>query len=156
MTEPDRRSHGLRVAQVIATGSFAGTERYATNLAAGLARRGIESLLVGADAKSARAALDRLGASVHYVPAHNCYSAFRQLRDLRPLDLVHCHLTPAEFAGTAAFPSRKGTVVVATRHIAARRGSTPLSRMGCTWVRARLDSQMAISHFVASRVDGPS
>jgi glycosyltransferase involved in cell wall biosynthesis len=147
---------GLRVAQVVATGAFAGSERYALNLAAGLANLGAEVLLVGGDAKFVYTALAETGAPVRYLPAEGALAAYRTLRTAGPFDIVHCHLTPAEVGATAAFPTRSRTAVVCTRHIAARRGSSRGARLASAWVRARLDGQVAISQYVAAKIDGPS
>jgi len=144
------------VAQVVATGAFAGTERYALNLAAGLANLGAEVMLIGGHAKLVPAVLAQTGAPVRYLPAVGALAAYRRLRTAGPFDIVHCHLTPAEVAATAAFPTRSRTVVVSTRHIAARRGSSRGARLASAWVRARLDGQVAISQYVAAKIDGPS
>jgi glycosyltransferase involved in cell wall biosynthesis len=147
---------GLRVAHVVATGAFAGSERYALNLAAGLAELGAEVVLVGGDAKLVPAALAETAAPVRYLPAEGTLAAYRSLRTAGPFDIVHCHLTPAEVAATAAFPTRSRTVIVCTRHIACRRGSSRGARLASAWVRTRLDGQVAISQYVAGKIDGPS
>jgi glycosyltransferase involved in cell wall biosynthesis len=145
---------GLRVVQLVVTGSFAGSERYAVNLAAGLARLGAEVTLVGGSPSRAQAALAGAGAEVAHLPATDVFEAWRRLRSVRRPDLVHAHLTAAEVAATIAFPSRSGVKVVSTRHIAARRGSSLPGRLASHWVRARLDGQLAPSEYVAARVDG--
>jgi len=151
-----RPLEGLRVAQVVATSAFAGTERYAVNLAAGLAELGAEVLLVGGNAELVPPALAEKGAPVRYLPAEGALAAYQRLRKAGPFDIVHCHLTPAEVAATAAFPRRSATAIVCTRHIAVRRGSSRRAKLASAWVRARLDGQVAISQYVAAKVDGRS
>ena len=144
----------LRVAQVVATDAFAGTERYVASLAAGLARLGADVVVIGGSSKRMPAALVEAGTEARHIPASGLAEAYRGLRSLRSLDLVHAHLTTAEVAATAAFPSCSRAAVVSTRHIAARRGSSPAGRLAAVWVRARLDGQIAPSQYVAARVDG--
>jgi len=147
---------GLRVAQVVATSAFAGTERYAANLAAGLTGLGAGVVLIGGHQPLVAGALVHAGTDVTHVPAGNLAEVFRQLRRLGHFDIVHAHLTAAEIAATAAFPTRSRTAVVSTRHIAAQRGSSHGARLAARWVRSRLDGQVAISEYVAAKVDGRS
>ena len=145
---------GLRVAQVVVSDAFAGTERYATNLAAGLSLAGAEVVLVGGDPAQIRVALAERGEAVTPLPAASLAAAWSQLRRLGHVDVVHAHLTSAEAAATLAFPGHSRTAVVCTRHIAARRGASLLGRAAAPVLRARLDGQLAPSKYVADRVDG--
>jgi glycosyltransferase involved in cell wall biosynthesis len=147
---------GLRVAQVIVSDAFAGTERYATNLAAGLSLAGADVFLVGGDPGQIRAALTERGEGVTPLPAATLAAAWSQLRRLGRVDVVHAHLTSAEVAATLAFPGRSRSAIVCTRHIAARRGASLLGRAAAPILRARLDGQLAPSKYVADRVDGAS
>jgi glycosyltransferase involved in cell wall biosynthesis len=73
---------------------------------------------------------------------------------LRRLDtrLVHAHMTAAELAAVVAARAP----VVATRHFAARRGSSAVGAAVGRFIGPRLAAQVAISRFVADRVEGPS
>ena len=153
-TSRDMGALGLRVAQVVVSDAFAGTETYATNLAAGLSLAGAEVVLVGGDPGQIRTALAERGEGVTLLPAATLAEAWSQLRRLGRIDVVHAHLTSAEVAATLAFPDRSRSAVVCTRHIAARRGASLLGRAAAPFVRARLDGQLAPSKYVADRVDG--
>ena len=154
-TSQGRRAVGLRVAQVVVSDAFAGTERYATSLAAGLSLAGAEVVLVGGDPAQVRTALAQSGEAVTYLPAATVAEAWSQLRRLGRFDIVHAHMTSAEVAATLAFPGRSRSAVVCTRHIASRRGASLLGRAAAPIVRARLDGQLAPSKYLADRVDGP-
>lgn len=160
---------GANIVHVVPTPVFAGTERYALNLALALARRGAEVTLVGGDPDLVPQLVAASGTHIEHQPAHNLATAMRRLASLRGVDLVHAHLTSAEIAATVVFPFRQGPwarfapgpaasapAVVSTRHIAARRGSSVGGRMLSPWVRRRLDGQLAISNFVARAIDGAS
>lgn len=145
---------GLRVAQVIVGDAFAGSERYAATLAAGLAGLGADVVAIGGSSSRVTLTLAEAGADVPHLPASSVLEAWRQLRSVRQPDLVHAHLTAAEISATGAFPSRSRVKVVSTRHIAARRGSSIPGRLVAPWVRARLDGQIAPSEYIASRAEG--
>jgi glycosyltransferase involved in cell wall biosynthesis len=142
------------VAQVVATNLFAGSERYAVNLTAGLVRLGADVVVVGGSRRRVLRALAEAGVEAPHLPANGLVEAYRRLHSLRQLDVVHAHLTTAEVAATLAYPSRSRVAVVATRHIAARRGASAPGRVAVIWVRARLDGQIAPSEYIAARVDG--
>jgi len=142
------------VAQVVASDTFAGSERYVVNLGAGLSRLGAEVVVVGGSSRRVPMALAEAGVELPYLPAAGLVDAFRQLRSLGRLDLVNAHLTTAEVAATTAFPWRSRVAVVSTRHIAAHRGASVPGRLAAVWVRARLNGQIAPSEYVAHRVDG--
>ncbi|MGH9105251.1 MAG: glycosyltransferase family 4 protein [Acidimicrobiales bacterium] len=156
MSAAEPSCKGLRVAQVVATRAFAGTERYAANLADGLSQLGAEVIVVGGEPARMSAALAGTAPGLTHLPGGNVVEAARQLHRARPLDIVHAHLTPAELAAAAVFPTRSRTAVVSTRHIAAHRGSSTPARLASRWVKARLDGQVAISEYVAARVEGCS
>lgn len=146
----------MRIAQVVATDAFAGTERYAYNLSAGLTRLGAQVVLVGGNTEHVLAAQRQAGTEVPHVPAAGTVPAYRQLRSLAKLDLVHVHLTSSELAAVLAFPRPSRVPIVCTRHFAARRGASIGGRMVVPLIRARLDGQLSISEYVAAKVDGRS
>lgn len=146
-------SSRLRVAHVVISDAFAGTERYVADLAAEQARQGCEVLVLGGDLNAMQKASGC--AAVEYFRAESLTEAFRALRASRQLDVVHAHLTASEFAACTAYP-RRGPIVVSTRHIVARRGSTLTGRLASRWIRKRLDGQITPSVYAAGLVDGQS
>ncbi len=143
-----------RVAHVVVSDGFAGTERYVANLAGAQHRAGHRVTVLGGDPVRMDAALP---GGVHHEEVTTVLGAVRALRRVGPLDVVHAHLTTAETAACLAFPLRRhAPIVVSTRHIARRRGSTWVARAMAVWIRQRLDLQIAISNYVARNVDGRS
>jgi glycosyltransferase involved in cell wall biosynthesis len=67
------------------------------------------------------------------------------------VQVIHAHMTAAEIP--AALLKRNARLIV-TRHFASPRGSTRLARASRPLLRRRIDSQIAISQFVADRVEG--
>jgi glycosyltransferase involved in cell wall biosynthesis len=146
---------GLRVAHVVVSDAFAGSERYAVNLATGLSHRGAEVTLIGGMPSAMRRAIEDSGTDVTHWPASGFAGASRRLRRIAPPDVVHAHLTAAEVAATLVFPTRLRTTLISTRHIASRRGRSLAGHAAAPFVRARIDQQLAPSRYVAQRVDGP-
>jgi glycosyltransferase involved in cell wall biosynthesis len=143
----------MRVAQCIRSDAFAGAERYVANLAAGLAAQGCDVVVIGG-------APDRMGAAllptgVAWLASTTTPTVVRRLVGARPFDIVHAHMTAAELAAVAASPVIRAPIV-ATRHFAARRGASPAARVMGRVVTSRLAGQLAISDFVAARIEGPS
>ena len=136
---------------VVLTDSFAGTEQLVCTEAAGLAGRGWEVTVVGGDPARMRASLP---ATVRQLPATTVGAGLRQLATVGRPDVVHAHLMAAELAAVLSHPLH-GAPVVATRHIAARRGASRLGRLAAPLVRRGLAQQVAISAYVASVVGEP-
>ncbi|MGH9079506.1 MAG: glycosyltransferase [Acidimicrobiales bacterium] len=144
----------LSVTHVVVTDAFAGVERYVCRVADELARRGHAVTAVGGDPRRMRAELDRR-------------VAFRPARSLRPAalalargrrrhtDLVHVHMTTAEVAAWLAHPLNRAPIV-ATRHFARERGSSPLARAVARLTARSLSLDVAISRYVAETVRGPT
>ncbi|UZJ24953.1 glycosyltransferase [Rhodococcus antarcticus] len=151
---PMRVERALRVAghrsvvHVVLTDAFAGTEQLVCTEAAGLAARGWDVTVVGGDPVRMRAAL---GPDVRHVAAPTVLAGLRALGRVGRPDVVHAHLTAAELAAVLARVVTRAPVV-ATRHIAARRGATPLGGLVAPVVRRGLAGQIAISEFVAAAV----
>lgn len=145
----------LRILHVIRSDAFAGVERHVANLAAAQARAGHRVRVVGGDLTSMRTAL--AGHSVPVAPASTvpaaALAAYRVSRSGSRPDVVHAHMTAAETAATLV-PTLRDVPLVATRHFARRRGSSPLARRVGNVVAARIDAQVAISDYVADRIDG--
>lgn len=142
------------IAHVVVSDAFAGTERYVVNLAGAQQRDGHLVTVLGGDSAAMRATLPQ---GVHFEPATTVAGVVDRLRCLRPFDVVHAHLTTAETAACIAFPWReRAPIVVSTRHIAKPRGRSWAAKAVAVGIRHRVDLQIAISAYVAARIDGPS
>jgi glycosyltransferase involved in cell wall biosynthesis len=139
----------LDVVHVVCTDAFAGVERYVTTLARTQDAAGLRVHVLGGAADRMPAEL--AGSGVRWSAAPTPLRAARALRGL-DARLVHAHMTAAELAATAVGRAP----VVATRHFADRRGSSPVGRAVGRFVAPRIAAQVAISAFVAGRVEGPS
>lgn len=140
------------VVHVVCTDSFAGVERSVVDLAAEQHRRGWRVSVVGGDSSRIRG---RVPPGVLVLPGRSVLRAYRSLRRLGPVDVAHTHMTAAELATVAAKRSLGGRVV-STRHFAAPRGSTRLTRLVGRLAARRIDAQVAISEFVSESIEGSS
>jgi glycosyltransferase involved in cell wall biosynthesis/GT2 family glycosyltransferase len=143
---------GLRVAQVVVTDAFAGVERYVCQVANGLAARGHQVDVIGGAPVRMRAELDH---TVTYRPAATLATGTRALVGARGADLVHVHMTSAEASAFLARPFTHAPIV-ATRHFAADRGSSPVRRTLARVTARPIVADIAISQFVAASVPGPT
>ena len=149
---PSRRTHvGRRVVHVVVTDAFAGVERYVAEVARAQADRGSIVTVVGGNAARMTAELGE----VRHLPAADVKTAVRQLARLGRQDIVHAHMTAAEFAAVAAAP-RHRAAIISTRHFAGPRGSHVVARLAGRLVRNCIDQQIAISNFVASAIEEPA
>lgn len=141
----------MRIAEVVTTGSFAGTERYAVEVGAELARRGHDVLVVGGEP----VVMQRIVVPpVTWAPGATPAEALRSLVKGGRRDIVHSHITKADFVALAAAPV-VGGARISTRHITARRGyGAPAARLAkvVRWAMAR---ELAVSQFVADAVESP-
>ena len=142
-----------RVAHVVCTESFAGVERYVTVLSAAMARAGWEVVILGGNGQAIASHL--IDAQISWVPAPTVTSAVVQLRRLRPFDVVHAHMTDAEVASVTATLG-SSVPVVCTRHFAQPRGSSAIRRAASSLLARQIHTQIAISEFVSSRIEGAS
>lgn len=143
---------GLRVAHVVVTEAFAGVERYVCQVANGLAARGHQVDVIGGATARMRAELDP---TVSHRRAASVVAGARALIGARRADLVHVHMTAAEASAFLAHPI-DGTPIVATRHFAAERGSSPVRRVLARMTARPIVAEVAISEFVARTVTGPT
>jgi glycosyltransferase involved in cell wall biosynthesis len=138
------------VVHVVCSDRFAGTERHVATLAHAQREAGHQVHLVGGDA-----ALAALAGNVEHLPAATVLDALAALRRLPAADVLHAHMTDAEVV-LALHPGHRAAARVATRHFARRRGSDPFRRVATTMTARRLDGQIAVSRYVADRVEGNS
>lgn len=136
------------VVHVVVTDNFAGVERYVATVASGLARRGWTVTVLGGEVSVMRAGLEP---GVEHHGVSGIRSTLRQLARCQRVDLVHAHLTAAELAATVVAPILR-VPVLATRHIAARRGSTMVGRIVAPLIHRRLAAQLAPSRYVADLI----
>jgi glycosyltransferase involved in cell wall biosynthesis len=139
------------VVHVITTGSFAGVERYVCDVASEIATQGWKAAVVGGDAERMPAALHH---EVSWLPGATPTESLRSLAKLGRRDVCHAHLTIAETLAVTTRPLHKAHVI-STRHIAARRGSSRAGRLLAPWIAARLTREIAVSGFVAERMERP-
>lgn len=148
---PRDSSVGRRIAHVVVTDSFAGVERYVCELAREQAARGSIVSVIGGNAARMTAELG----SARHLPAADVKHAVLQLALLGRQDIVHAHMTAAEFAAVTAKPLHQGRII-STRHFARSRGSTPVARVGGRAMSAAIHRQIAISEFVAQSIGEPA
>ena len=139
------------VVHVVCTDSFAGVERSVLDIATEQYLRGWRVVVIGGDPRLMRA---RLPLGVMTFPGGSVISAVRSLHIVGSVDVVHAHMTAAELAA-ALTKWRTHARVLATRHFAAKRGSTLVGGLVGRLAARSIDQQIAISRFVASAVDGP-
>ncbi|MCE0486884.1 glycosyltransferase family 4 protein [Ornithinimicrobium sediminis] len=141
----------MRVLHAIRSDGFAGVERHVCVLASAQCEAGIQVTVVGGDPDRMRGALPH---AVTTVPARTTLQVARAVRGA-PADLVHAHMTAAELGATTATTGRQ-TPVVVTRHFAGPRGRSAGGALAARMVKPRVSGQIAISGYVASRIEGRS
>lgn len=153
----EREPAPLAVVHVVCSDAFAGVERHVAQLAAAQADAGYAVHVVGGDPIRMHEVLAPGGVDHH--PGSSVVGTTREtvrLLRTRQVSVVHAHMTDAETAAVLARAATRARVpIVATRHFAARRGSTPLRRWWTDRLGRRINAQVAISHAVAAEVEGP-
>jgi glycosyltransferase involved in cell wall biosynthesis len=139
----------VRVVHIVATNSFAGVERYVCSVARESTSRGMHVTVVGGDS-TAMSSLARDG--IDWLPGPTLTMSARRVLRLQRPDILHVHMTKAEAVGLIA-GVRFGSPVVSTRHFAERRGANRLGTIAGVGIGVFLDHQIAISHFVDSRLE---
>jgi glycosyltransferase involved in cell wall biosynthesis len=137
------------VVHVVATANFAGVERYVSDVARETASRGWDVAVVGGHPEQMPA---KLGSTTAWLPGATAPQVLRSLHRVGRRDLCHAHMTVAEAVAVAARPLHRAPVV-ATRHFAARRGTSRGGRLLSPWIAHGLARQIAVSDYVASRVE---
>jgi glycosyltransferase involved in cell wall biosynthesis len=141
------------IAHVVATDNFAGVERYISYVAPLQAAAGWDVIVIGGNSDDMARTL---GSSVRHVSGSTLQAAAKALVRFRgQCDLVHAHMTTAEFAAVATVPFHRAKVVT-TRHFAALRGSTDPARIAGRVLVRGLAAQISISQFVADSIHEPS
>ena len=143
---------GLHIAHVVITDAFAGVERYVCQVANGLSDRGHQVDVIGGDPDRMRAELDH---TVVHRTAASVWAGTRGLAAVRRPDLIHAHMTAAEGVAFLSHPTGR-VPIVATRHFAADRGSTPLRKLLARIAARPIAAEVAISEFVAESAGVPT
>lgn len=139
----------MRVMHVVVTENFAGVERYVTSVATELAARGHSVGVVGGQGAQMRRALP---AAVLWAPGATPLAALPAVLAMGRSDILHVHMTKAELVGVLAkVPARSR--LVATRHFARGRGSSPGARAFSRFVNRMADRQLAVSAYVGTRLE---
>lgn len=133
------------VVHVVVTDHFAGAERHVATVSNGLLSRGWKVTVIGGQSALMRSTL---GPGIEQLRVTGIGSALRALARCRQVDLLHAHLTAAEFVSVLSAPLLRARVL-STRHIAARRGSGTPGRIVAPIIRRALAVQLAPSQFVA-------
>ncbi|HEY0260585.1 MAG TPA: glycosyltransferase family 4 protein [Lacisediminihabitans sp.] len=143
----------LHVLHVVCSDGFAGVERHVLTSALALRAAGLQVSVIGGAPDMMREPLE--SADVLWRPAATIWEAASAARGLRPVDIVNTHMTAADLAGVLIGASVHAPVV-STRHFAAHRGRNGVSRAAFGLLRVRIAAQIAVSQFVADRIEGPS
>ena len=138
----------MRITHVLGTDGFAGTERYVVEVAGEQARGGHDVAVVGG---SATAMVEQLPPAVRWSPGAAPKEALRSLVVGGRRDVVHSHITRADFVALMAAPVTGGRRV-STRHITAPRGYGPLAQRLAPAVRAGLAREIAVSRYVSELI----
>lgn len=140
----------MLVTHAVRSDGFAGVERHIAVLAQAQRAAGLDVRVVGG---SPALMSGVLGDIPHY-PGGSTGAVARAVNQLSS-DVVHAHMTAAEAAATLAFPWGR-TPVVSTRHFASRRGASLAGAALAPLISLKMSRQVAISHYVAGRIDGGS
>jgi glycosyltransferase involved in cell wall biosynthesis len=135
----------------VATANFAGVERYVCDVAVELAKRGCQTTVIGGDPNRMPT---ELGTGVAWLSGATPKQAFASLLRVGPLDICHAHMTHAEGVAVA-LRLRHGAPIVSTRHFARPRGTSRPGRLLAGAIGRRLHRQIAVSDFVARRLERP-
>ncbi len=144
----------MRILHVVRSDAFYGVERYIATLARAQSEMGDTVVVVGGDPDRMQAALD--GSGVGFARGDSTADVLAALwAGLRLADVAHVHMTEAELAVTGVQRLRRHrTAIVATRHFAQHRGASRLGARVSPFIGRHIDAQIAISQFVADRIEG--
>lgn len=146
----------LRIVHAVRSDGFAGVERHIAVLARAQANRGDRVSVIGGDPDSMMRALKDV--PVSFRPGPTTAAVIRSLiHAATDCDILHVHMTAAEFAGSvASFRHARGVPLITTRHFAAHRGGSRVGRLAAGFIAGRVSEQIAISQYVAAEIDGAS
>lgn len=145
----------MRILHVVHSDAFYGVERYVATLATAQASMGDEVAVIGGAVTTMPGQLQASG--IGFSPGGSLPELASGMRRFCGADVIHAHMTDAELAvvSTRALLNRRSSVV-ATRHFAQHRGASRVGSLAAPLIAAGLDGQIAISRFVADRIEGAS
>ena len=145
----------MRILHVVHSDAFYGVERYISTLAGAQATRGHDVTVIGGHALAMSKSL--AGTAVRTAAGRTLPQVLTSLVRWRGADVIHAHMTDAELATIVATPTvSPRSCLVATRHFAQRRGSSLLGRVAAPFIARGIHGQIAISQYVADRIEGES
>lgn len=144
----------MRIVHVVQSPAFAGVERHVIQLASAQADRGHQIRVIGGDPVQMRAEGSALIGHRQAVTLAETLAAVRWALDPRP-DVVHAHMTVAETVSAVVLLGT-GIPLVTTRHFGRARGRHVLAARVTSLAARRISAQIAISRYVADRVEGRS
>lgn len=142
-----------RITHVVGTPNFSGLERYVVEVATVQAARGHHVEVVGGKQSVMQAVLS--GTGVRWSPGGNTAELMRSLLRTGRRDVVHSHITKADFCASATAPVTWGHLV-STRHITAPRGWTSVAKLVAPVVRKRLALEIAVSAWTNAQLAPPA
>lgn len=142
-----------RISHVVGTSAFSGLERYAVEVARVQAARGYDVDVIGGKPLVMQRFLD--GTGVRWFPGANTAQLMRSLLRIGRRDVVHSHITKADYCASAAAPVTRAALV-STRHITAPRGYTRAAKLLAPLIRRRLALEIAVSAWTNSQFVPPA
>jgi len=149
----DTTTAPLRILHAVRSDGFAGVERHVASLAAAQVDAGHRVAVIGGDPGPMGAAID--WRPVRRRPAVTTWDTVRGIEAFANCDVLHVHMTAAEFAAVLALRAWH-VPVVTTRHFAAHRGTGVTGKAVALAVAPRISAQIAISRYVGDHVEGRS
>lgn len=143
----------LRVLHAVRSDGFAGVERHVAGLAQAQAAAGNSVAVIGGDPAQMGQSIG--DPRVRHRKATTVLDTAVGIDRWRQSDVLHVHMTAAEIAAVMALRSRR-VPVVSTRHFGGVRGRSPAGRLAVPLVQRRIAAQIAISEYVAGKVEGDS
>lgn len=143
----------MRIVHAIRSDGFAGVESHVARLSVGQARAGHEVAVIGGEPGAMSHAMDDV--DLPRRPAATVLEVVRAIDAWRDCDILHVHMTAAEFAALMAVRALSRPVVT-TRHFAGHRGASGPGALAAPLIAHRVAAQIAISAFVAAAIEGAS
>jgi glycosyltransferase involved in cell wall biosynthesis len=143
----------LRITHAVGTPYFSGLERYAVEVATTQAARGHDVEVIGGKPSVMQSLLR--GTGVRWSPGGNTAELMRSLLRAGRRDVVHSHITKADYCASATAPATRATLI-STRHITAPRGWTRAAKLVAPVVRRRLALEIAVSSWTSAHFVRPA
>lgn len=144
----------LRVTHVVGTAGYSGLERYVVEVATLQAARGHDVQVIGGKPAPMQEVLRGTGVR-RWLPGANTAELMRSLLRAGRRDVVHSHITKADFCASATAPVTRAALV-STRHITAARGYTRVAKWLAPVVRRRLALEVAVSSWASAQLERPA